>query len=132
MTKEKEVGFADQLPVLDPVPEGQLNPRSEELKRYHEMFFDPRYDGFDPELEYICDLPYCPSAQVESSKLGVGFEVLDHRCGYDFQRVLPYARNTGVKWARLQSGWQRAETEPGVYNFDWLDEIVVGLLGVGI
>ena len=106
MEKIPSMGFADQLPTPDPVPAGELNPRANELKQYKEMFFDPRYDGFGPELEYICDLPYHTSAQVESSPLGVGFELLDHRTGYLFEKVLPIARHSGVKWARLQSGWQ--------------------------
>ena len=101
------------------------------MKKYYEYFFDPRYDGFEPELEFIADMPFHTSKEVESSPLGVGFEVLDHRTGYIFEKALSFARNTGVKWARLQTGWQRAEKEPGKYDFVWLDEIVVqaGMLG---
>ena len=36
------MGFADQLPTPDPIPAGELNPRAAELKKYKEMFFDPR------------------------------------------------------------------------------------------
>lgn len=129
IVRQTGMGFADQLPVPDPMP---ANPRAEEYKLYREIFFDPKYDGFGPELEYICDLPFRPSKDIESSPLGVGFELLDHRTGYIFDKVLPIAKDSGIKWARLQSGWQRAETVPGVYNFDWLDEIVDGLRGVGI
>ena len=127
--KQTGMGFADQLPVPDPIP---ANPRAEEYKKYKEVFFDPQYDGFGPELEYICDLPFRPSKDIESSPLGVGFELLDHRTGYIFDKVLPIAKDSGIKWARLQSGWQRAETVPGVYDFGWLDAIVDGLRGVGI
>ena len=130
--KQTGFGFADQLPEPDPMPAGLLNPRADEIKQYKEMFFDPKYDGFGPELEYICDLPFRPSKDVESSPLGVGFEVLDHRTAYDFQKAVAIAKDSGVKWARIQSGWQRAETVPGIYNFDWLDEIVDGLRNVGI
>ena len=126
------MGFADQLPAPDPIPAGKFEPREEEIRRYKETFFDPRYDGFDSDLEFIADLPFHSSREVESSPLGVGFELLDHRTGYDFHKVLPFARNSGVKWARLQSGWQRAEQEPGKYDFSWLDEIVDGLLDAGI
>ena len=110
------MGFADQLPAPDPIPAGKLFPRSAEMKKYYEYFFDPRYDGFEPELEFIADMPFHTSKEVESSPLGVGFEVLDHRTGYIFEKALPFARNTGVKWARLQTGWQRAEQEPGKYE----------------
>ena len=130
--KQTGMGFADQLPVPDPMPAGALNPRAEEYKKYKEVLFDPQYDGFGPELEYICDLPYRASKDVESSPLGVGFELLDHRTGYIFDKVLPIAKESGIKWARLQSGWQRAETIPGVYDFGWLDEIVDGLRSEGI
>ena len=123
------MNFFDQLPVVDPVP---ANPRQDEIKKYCEMLFDPRYDGFENNLEYLTDLPVRNSLQVKSSPLGVGFEVLDHRTAYIFEKALKIARHSGVKWARIQSGWQRAETTPGVYNFDWLDEIVDGLLGAGI
>ncbi len=123
------INFFDQLPVVDPVPD---NPRQDEIKKYCEMLFDPRYDGFENNLEYLTDLPIRNSLQVKSSPLGVGFEVLDHRTAYIFEKALKIARHSGVKWARIQSGWQRAETTPGVYNFDWLDEIVDGLLGAGI
>jgi len=126
------MGFADQLPAPGSAPSGKLNPRAEELKKYSEMFFDPRYDGFDADLEYIADMPFHTSREVASSPLGVGFELLDHRTGYIFDKVLPFARETGVKWARLQSGWQRAEKEQGKYDFAWLDEIVDGLLDAGI
>ena len=132
MAVNTEISFADQLPKPDPIPAGELNPRADELKQYREMFFDPLYDGFSQDLEYLCRLPSFSSVQVESSRLGVGFELLDHRTGYDFQKALPIARQSGVKWARLQSGWQRAEKEPGKYDFAWLDEIVDGLLDAGI
>lgn len=131
-TKETGLGFADQLPMPDVLPSELRNPRHEEMVKYKEMFFDPRYDGFASELEFITDMPFKTSKEIEDSPLGVGFELLDHRNGYDFNKVLPFARNSGVKWARLQSGWQRAETEPGKYDFAWLDEIVDGLLDAGI
>ena len=129
---DKNLNFADQLPVPDPIPADKLDPRAGEIKKYKEFFFDPRYDGFAPELEFIADMPYRSSKDVAGSKLGVGFEVLDHRTAYIFSKVLPIARDSGVKWARLQSGWQRAEQQEGVYDFGWLDEIVDGLLEAGI
>lgn len=131
-TKVTDKGFADQLPETGIIPVEELYPRLDELNKYSEWFFDPRYDGYERDLEYIGDLPFHTSREVKNSPLGVGFELLDHRTGYDFNKVLPIARNSGVKWARLQSGWQRAEKEPGKYDFAWLDEIVDGLLDAGI
>ena len=132
MGKKLDQGFLDQLPVADHVPFKNLYPRLNELDTYQERFFDSRYDGYERELEYIGDLPFRTCNEVANSPLGVNFEVLDHRTAYSCSKVLPYARNTGVKWARLQSGWQRAEKEPGKYDFTWLDEIVDGLLDAGI
>ncbi len=124
--------FSSQLPVEGYIPQDEMNPRQHELRKYYEMFFDPRYDGFSDELEYICDLPHVSSKDVKDSHLGVGFELLDHRCGYDFDKVIPIMKESGVKWARLQSGWPRAEKEKGKYDFGWLDHIVDELLAAGI
>ena len=132
MKKDFDKGFLDQLPETGHYTVEELYPRLEELNKYQEWFFDPRYDGYENELEYIGDLPFHTSKEVKSSPLGVGFEVLDHRTAYDFQKVMPFARNTGVKWARVQTGWQRAEKEVGKYDFAWLDEIVDGLQEAGI
>jgi len=55
IVKQTGMGFADHLPVPDPMP---ANPRAEEYRKYKEIFFDPKYDGFGSELEYICDLPH--------------------------------------------------------------------------
>ena len=132
MSKKIDKGFLDQLPETGHISLDELYPRLDELRKYSEWFFDPKYDGYEHDLEYIGDLPFHTSKEVEHSPLGVGFEVLDHRTAYIFSKVLPFARNTGVKWARLQSGWQRAEKEVGKYDFAWLDEIVDGLLDAGI
>ena len=106
--------------------------RGSELKQYKELLFDAERDGFSGQLEYIGDIPFRSSREVKGSRLGVGFEVLDHREAYDFDQALKFIRDSGVKWARLQSGWQRAEKTPGVYDFGWLDHIVDSLLDAGI
>lgn len=106
--------------------------RGKELQKYKELLFDAERDGFCNQLEYIGSMPFRSSREVKASQLGVGFEVLDHREAYDFDQTLNIMRDSGVKWARLQSGWQRAEKIPGVYNFDWLDHIVDSLLDAGI
>ena len=111
MNKKIDKGFLDQLPETGHISLDELYPRLDELRKYSEWFFDPRYDGFERDLEYIGDLPFHASKEVEHSPLGVGFEVLDLRTAYIFSKVLPFARNTGVKWARLQSGWHVASAE---------------------
>lgn len=67
------------------------------------------------------------SSEVKNSRLGLGFEKLD-RDVFDPKKAYDKAADTGVKWIRLQSGWAKTEQEKGVYNFDWLDDIVDNLL----
>ena len=132
MTKPDMQDFASRFPLPNAIVQADWNPRAGELRQYDEMFFDPALDGFNNELEYIAPMPFRRSLDVKHSPLGVGFELLDHRTGYDVDQVFPIMKNSGVKWARLQSGWQRAETEPGKYDFAWLDHIVDNLLKIGI
>ena len=37
-----------------------------------------------------------------------------------------------MKWVRIQSGWARTEKTPGVYEFDWLDDVIDNLLKRGL
>ncbi len=71
------------------------------------------------------------TTEIKSSKIGVGFETLD-RFMFDPERVYPLMAELGAKWARVQTGWSRCETEKGQYDFAWLEEIVDQLLAVGV
>lgn len=71
------------------------------------------------------------SAQVAESRLGIGFEKLD-RGLFDPAKAYDKIAAIGVKWIRLQSGWMRTEREPGVYSFEWLDDIVDNLRARGM
>ena len=71
------------------------------------------------------------SQEVKYSRIGLGFEKLD-RDVFDPEKAYDKVAETGIKWARIQSGWQRTEREKGVYNFDWLDSIVDNFLERGI
>lgn len=75
----------------------------------------------------------CPkkSVDIQKSKIGLGFEKLD-RGIFDPEEAYQYVAESGVKWARLQSGWQRTEKTPGVYDFGWLDQIVDRLISIGV
>lgn len=68
---------------------------------------------------------------VKASKLGIGFEKLD-RQAFDPEKAYDKIAAIGVKWVRVQSGWQRTEREKGVYDFSWLDEIVNNLIARGM
>ena len=74
--------------------------------------------------------PQAPSAH-ENSRLGIGFEKLD-RAVFDPERAYDKLAAIGVKWVRIQSGWQRTERERGVYDFAWLDSIVDNLIARGM
>ncbi len=69
--------------------------------------------------------------EVKNSRLGIGFEKLD-RDVFDPEKAYDKVAQIGVKWIRLQSGWQRTEREKGVYNFEWLDKVVDNLLARGL
>jgi hypothetical protein len=84
-----------------------------------------------PSLRYLGQLQPRRSTGMVSSKLGVGFETLD-RDMWDPHQAWPVIADLGVKWARVQTGWAKTETQPGVYDFAWLDAIVDGLLARGV
>ena len=71
------------------------------------------------------------SVDIKKSKIGIGFEKLD-RYAFDPEKAYPFLAQTGVKWARIQSGWMRTEQEKGVYDFAWIDDIVNKLIAIGI
>ena len=71
------------------------------------------------------------SVDIRHSKIGLGFEKLD-RDVFDPNKAYPFVAESGAKWARLQSGWQRTEKEKGVYDFSWLDDIVDHMLQIGV
>ena len=71
------------------------------------------------------------SLDVNHSKIGLGFEKLD-RDVFDPEIAYDKVEELGIKWIRIQSGWQKTETEPGVYHFEWLDKIVDNLIARGL
>lgn len=71
------------------------------------------------------------SSQVGDSPIGLGFEKLD-RGVFDPEKAYDRVAELGVKWIRLQSGWQRTERSAGSYDFAWLDTIVDNLLRRGL
>jgi len=85
----------------------------------------------DLGLAPVGEMPVRPSREIEASPLGVGFEVLDRKI-FDPHRATPWVGKLGVKWARCQTGWARTETTQGEYDFGWLDDVVDGLLAVGV
>ena len=71
------------------------------------------------------------SRDIEDSRIGLGMEKLD-RDAFDPSKVYDKVAALGVKWIRIQSGWQKTEKVKGVYDFAWLDEQVDNLLERGL
>ena len=61
----------------------------------------------------------------------VGSETLD-RDYAKFDNYIQYMGETGVGYARLQSGWAKSEPKKGKYNFGWIDHQVDALIEQGI
>jgi len=72
-----------------------------------------------------------PSKEIAASPISIGFETLDRKM-FDPERCYPHLAQTGVKWARCQTGWARTETRRGEYDFAWLDAVVDSLRAIGI
>ena len=68
---------------------------------------------------------------IKESRMGLGMEKLD-RDAFDPEKVYDKVAALGVKWIRLQSGWQKTEKDEGVYDFSWLDSQVDHLLERGL
>lgn len=71
------------------------------------------------------------SSEIKYNRIGLGFEKLD-RDVFDPEKAYDKVAETGVKFARIQSGWQRTETKEGVYDFDWIESIIDNLTKRGI
>lgn len=82
-------------------------------------------------LGHIGMLEPVHSSDIEESWWSIGCETLDRDYSI-FKNYEKYVGETGVGYARIQSGWAKCETEKGVYNFEWLDEIVQGLSNQGV
>lgn len=71
------------------------------------------------------------SNEIKESPMGLGMEKLD-RDAFDPEKVYDKVAALGVKWIRLQSGWQKTEKQEGVYDFAWLDSQVDNLRERGL
>ena len=82
-------------------------------------------------LKKIGALKTACASEVGLSRLGLGFEKLDRKA-FEPEKAYDLVAKTGVHYIRIQSGWQRTETEKGVYHFEWLDDIVNELVARGM
>lgn len=75
-------------------------------------------------------VPLAPG-QARDSRLGLGFEKLDRKA-FEPEKAYDLVAGSGVRYVRIQSGWQRTEIQKGVYDFSWLDSIVDHLIARGM
>lgn len=71
------------------------------------------------------------SLDIKESKLGIGFEKLDRNV-FDPEKAYDKLALVGVKWVRIQSGWQRTERVKGQYDFEWIDKVIDNLIARGM
>ena len=78
-------------------------------------------------MKKIGKLKIFKSSEINDSYVSIGFECLDREL---FRPEMCYdlLSQTGVKYARCQTGWAKCEKQKGVYSFEWLDSIVDNLL----
>lgn len=72
-----------------------------------------------------------PSREIGYSMVSIGFECLDREL-FDPERCYDLLGASGVKHARVQTGWAKCEKTRGVYDFGWLDDIVDKLSARGV
>ncbi len=72
-------------------------------------------------------LKFHSSKEINSSRFSLGFETLDRKM-FKPEKCYDLLCQSGVKYARCQTGWSRCETEKGRYDFSWLDEVVDNLI----
>ena len=82
-------------------------------------------------MQHIGKLKTYTSEEIENSYISIGFECLD-RDLFNAEKCYAPLAQTGVKHARVQTGWAKCEKQKGIYDFTWLDNVVDNLLCRGI
>lgn len=84
-----------------------------------------------PGITYLGQLKTKKSKEIKDSIVSVGFETLD-RDTFDPNDIYDFLGESGIKYARVQTGWLKCEKVPGQYDWAWLDSIVNNLFNRGI
>jgi len=90
-------------------------------------------NGIKNDLSYtlIDTIRPTHAKDIKSSNWSVGAEMMD-RDFTIYKHWKDYLGPLGVKKARIQSGWAKTEKEKGVYNWEWLDEIIFDMGNQGV
>lgn len=69
--------------------------------------------------------------EIVANNWSIGAETMD-RDLIDFNSWKDHLSPLGAKQVRLQGGWAKCEPEEGVYQFEWLDEVIDHALAEGV
>lgn len=72
-----------------------------------------------------------PAQEIVSSWWSVGGETID-RDFTVYRHYKQYLGPLGAKSLRIQGGWAKCEKTPGVYSWEWLDEIIDDAVSQGV
>ena len=92
---------------------------------------EPDAMAFVPGARLLGNAPRKRSLDIPRSPLGIGFETLD-RDTFDPAATYDLLGESGVKFARCQTGWMKCEKTLGKYDFAWLDDVVDNLARRGV
>lgn len=82
-------------------------------------------------MKKIGKLKTYSSKEIEKSYVGIDFCCLDREL-FNPDKCYDLLGESGIKYARCQTGWARCEKEKGVYDFSWLDSVVDNLMERGV
>ena len=83
--------------------------------RSHDSVVWAKIKGYTAHLPFVGYINPHPSTLNEASWWSVGCETLD-RDFANFDNYKSYIGQTGVGYARLQSGWEKCEQKKGKYD----------------
>jgi len=79
--------------------------------------------ALNPRLKIIGSVKPRSTLEIPASNWSIGCETVDRKYT-DFDAYKSYLEPLGIKKIRFQTGWARCETEKGVYDFKWIDDVV--------
>ncbi len=82
-------------------------------------------------LPYLGKIAPRPASQISASNWSVGAETMD-RDYTVYANWKAHLGPLGFKKARLQAGWAKTERTKGIYDWDWLDEIIFDMVEQGV
>ncbi len=85
----------------------------------------------DVNLPYLARIAPRSASQISASNWSVGAETMD-RDYTVYENWKSCLGPLGFKKARLQAGWAKTERTPGVYQWEWLDEIIFDMVEQGV